>query len=271
MKNINKEIEEFRQFLEGRGLSEHTIRAFTNDLKQFFSFTKRIERESIERWLSSMNGKGWTNRTKQRKLTSFSVYLKWKGIHIELPKVKAELKLPQVLSESEASALLSASLKTRNPERDRLFIKLLLTAGLRISEALNLKVKDIEEEGSEFYLRINQGKGKKDRRVPIVSDELLERLADYIKDKSPEDNLFPLSSREAGYIISRIAKKAKINKNVSPHTLRHTSATLYLKKGVNLEAVRKILGHVSLSTTQRYLQLTDEDVARELKKAINKR
>ncbi|PIV44551.1 MAG: hypothetical protein COS27_01440 [Nitrospirae bacterium CG02_land_8_20_14_3_00_41_53] len=117
---------------------------------------------------------------------------------------------------------------------------------------------------------MNQGKGKKDRRVPLVSDELIERLADYIKDKTEDFCLFPITSREAGYIISRIAKRAKINKNVSPHTFRHTSATLYLKKGVNLEAVRKLLGHQSLSTTQRYLQLTDEDVAKELKKQLNK-
>jgi site-specific recombinase XerD len=78
--------------------------------------------------------------------------------------------------------------------------------------------------------------------------------------------LFDISDRRVQYLVKDIAKKAGITKDVHPHTLRHTAATLYLKKRVNIESVRKTLGHSNLSTTQRYLQLTDFDVAEDLGK-----
>jgi site-specific recombinase XerD len=95
----------------------------------------------------------------------------------------------------------------------------------------------------------------------------VKKLKSYIKRLDEDERLFNISPRRVQYIIKEIAKKAGITKNIHPHTLRHTSATLYLKKGVNIESVRKTLGHKSLSTTQRYLQLTEFDVAEDLAKA----
>jgi integrase/recombinase XerD len=255
-------LSSFISYLSSRGLSENSIKAFSSDIKKYLEF----DGSPVE-WLNTLREKGLTNKTLARKRSSLSIYFKFLGMDVELPKIKPEEKLPVVLSEVEAKALLESSTKTRNPDRDRLIVELLLKAGLRLSELLNLKVSDIEEEQGITFLRINQGKGKKDRRIPLVDKYLVKKLKSYIKRLDEDERLFNISPRRVQYIIKEIAKKAGITKNIHPHTLRHTSATLYLKKGVNIESVRKTLGHKSLSTTQRYLQLTEFDVAEDLAKA----
>lgn len=259
----NKMLKGFLDYLKGKGLSHHTIRGYKTDLEGYMAKFKKFDKSSIEKWLSSLR---CSNKTKERKLTALKTFLKWKGLILELPKVRPEKKIPYVLSEMEAMKLLKACETSRNPLRDKTFISLLLYTGLRISEALELTTESIEERDDTFFLRVQQGKGKKDRLIPLVSDSLLDLLAGYMTTLPNGSRLFPFSSREANYLIKRLAKKAGITKPVSPHTLRHTSATLYLKKGVNLEVLRKLLGHSSLSTTQKYLSLTNEDMAMELRK-----
>ncbi len=251
----------FISYLASRGLSENSIKAFSSDIKEYLKF----QGSPIE-WLESLKKKELTNKTLARKRSSLSVYFKFLGLDIELPRIKSEEKLPTVLTEVEAKALLEMATKTRNPQRDRLIVELLLKAGLRLSELLNLKVSDIEEDHGVTFLKVKQGKGKKDRRIPIVDKQVLKNLRLYTKKIDGDNLLFAISSRRVQYLIKEIAKKSGITKDVHPHTLRHTSATLYLKKGVNIESLRKTLGHSNLSTTQRYLQLTDFDVAEDLAK-----
>jgi len=255
-------LDSFISYLSSRGLSSNSIKAFISDIKDFLSFNG-----SPTEWLTHLKNKGLTNKTLARKRSSLSVYFKYLGKDIELPKIKPESKLPTVLTEVESKALLEAATRTRNPQRDRLIVSLLLKAGLRLSELLNLKVSSIEEDHGITFIRVNQGKGAKDRRVPIVDKHLVKELKSYTKKMSQDEFLFNLSARRVQYLIKDIARKAGITKNVHPHTLRHTYATIHLKKGVNIESVRKTLGHSSLSTTQRYLQLTDFDVAEDLERS----
>jgi Site-specific recombinase XerD len=258
----DKPFSTFISYLSGRGLSENTIKAFSSDIKEYLEFNG-----SPVEWLESLKKKGLTNKTLARKRSSLSVYFKFLGIDTELPRIKSEEKLPVVLTEVEAKALLESSTRTRNPNRDRLIVELLLKAGLRLSELLNINASDIEEEQGITFLKVSQGKGAKDRRIPIVDKHLIKSLRSYIKKLDEDERLFNISPRRVQYLIKEIARKAGITKNIHPHTLRHTSATLYLKKGVNIESVRKTLGHSNLSTTQRYLQLTDFDVAEDLERA----
>ena len=254
-------LSSFISYLSSRGLSENSIKAFSSDVKEYLAFNGQPTE-----WLESLKLRGLTNKTLARKRSSLSIYFKFLGLDIELPRIKPEMKLPTVLLEVEAKALLEASTKTRNPQRDRLIVELLLKTGLRLSELLNLKISDIEEDHGITFLKVNQGKGAKDRRIPIVDRHLVKELNAYTKKMSQDTFLFDISARRVQYIVKDIAKKAGITKNIHPHTLRHTAATLYLKKGVNIESVRKTLGHSNLSTTQRYLQLTDFDVAEDLGK-----
>ena len=254
-------LSSFISYLSSRGLSENSIKAFSSDVEEYLAFNGQPTE-----WLEALKKKGLTNKTLARKRSSLSIYFKFLGLDIKLPRIKPEMKLPTVLTEVEAKALLEASTKTRNPQRDKLIIELLLKTGLRLSELLNLKVSDIEEDHNITFLKVNQGKGAKDRRIPIVDRHLVKELNTYTKRMSQDAFLFDISDRRVQYLVKDIAKKAGITKNIHPHTLRHTAATLYLKKGVNIESVRKTLGHSNLSTTQRYLQLTDFDVAEDLGK-----
>ena len=255
-------LESFISYLSSRGLSENSIKAFAGDIKDFLAFNGT----PIE-WLNHLKSKALTNKTLARKRSSLTLYFRFLGKDIDLPRIKPEDKLPAVLTEVEANALLAEADKTRNPQRDKLIVGLLLKAGLRLSELLNLNVSDVEEDHGITFIRVNQGKGSKDRRIPLVDKYLIRDLKSYIKRMDQDERIFNISSRRVQYLIKDIAKSTGITKNVHPHTLRHTYATMYLKKGVNIESVRKTLGHSSLSTTQRYLQLTDFDVAQDLERA----
>ncbi len=166
---------------------------------------------------------------------------------------------------------MEAARHTQNGERDRLIVELIMRTGLRSAELLALSADDISDEGPIMWVSVVQGgKGSKDRRIPIVSKSLQTSLKRYVKGMAPLDPLFPpMKSRNLRKLVARIGREAGgLSKRLHPHMLRHTSATMYLRKGANLESVRKTLGgHESLSTTQKYLALTDEDVARDLAKA----
>ena len=237
-------LSSFISYLSSRGLSENSIKAFSSDVKEYLAFNGQPTE-----WFDALKKKGLTNKTLARKRSSLSIYFKYLGVDVEFPRIKPEMKLPTVLLEVEAKALLEASTKTRNPQRDRLMVELLLKTGLRLSELLNLKISDIEEDHEVIFLKVSQGKGAKDRRIPIVDKHLVKELRSYTKKMSQDAFLFSLSARRVQYLIKDIAKKAGITKNVHPHTLRHTAATLYLKKEVNIESVRKTLGHSNLSTS----------------------
>ena len=257
---MDRDLENFVSYLIGRGLSRNSIVA--SDVKSFLESGK-----TLKEWFTLLKDKGLKNKTLARKRSSLSLYFKWLGESVELPKIKPEKTLPIVLNEIESRALLEASTKTRNPKRDRLIIELFLKAGLRVGELLSLRPRDIEEDQDIHFIRIIQGKGSKDRRIPLVDKRLIRELKSYIKEIPDDERIFPLTARRIEYLVKYIAKKAGITKEVHPHTLRHTAATLYLKRGVNIESVRKTLGHTNLSTTQIYLQLTDFDVAKDLARA----
>ena len=261
-------LENFESHLKGRGLSPHSIRAFTTDLRQFFEFVngRNITDALISEWFGSLKERGLTNKTLARKATSLAIYSRWCGAIWSIPRVRPERRLPEALSEVEARAVLQAASSTRKGERDRLMVELMLRCGLRSSELLSLRKGDFEEEGGILYLRVT-GKGDKERRIPIVHKQLIGALKRYTRGMLPGDLLFPMSPRNLRKLVARIGEKTGLEKRLHPHLLRHTAATLYLRRGANIESVRRTLGHESLATTQKYLALTDEDVARDLSKA----
>lgn len=253
-------IEEFANYLQGRGLSPHTIKAFTFDVGQWLKSGL-----SPSDWFTQLKSQGLTNKTIARKRTSLASYAKWAGLALDLPPIKSEKRLPNTLTEAEAKALIHEAGRTSSPERDSLIVNILLRTGIRESDLLSLTAGDIVEDKGLTILTIRQGKGAKDRQIPVVDRQLQKQLKTYTKRMLPSDRLFSMSDRNLRKIISNLGNKAGITRvNVHPHLLRHTSATLYLRKGANLETIRRILGHESLATTQIYLQLTTEDIARDL-------
>ena len=183
---------------------------------------------------------------------------------IELPKIEPrEIK---VISWEELERLLSAPKGNSLKElRDKAILEMLFSTGLRVSELINLKRKDINLKADEFTVR---GKGSK-IRIVFLSSVAKQVLAKYLKKRQDsEEHLFvslpkknkvtPLTSRSIQRIVSYWARRAGIVKPVTPHTLRHMFATDLLQNGADLRAIQELLGHSQITTTQVYTHLSNQ-------------
>jgi len=166
--------------------------------------------------------------------------------------------LPVILSTDEIRRLLAATSNTKH----RMLLMTAYSAGLRVSEAVKLKVTDINSD--RMVIRVEHAKRGKSRYT-ILSERLLEKLRIYWRESRLETCLFPgpypdrpMTTRGAGYIIKQSTRKAGIKRKVSFHTLRHCFATHMLEAGVDIRTIQVLLGHSSIRTTTRYLQLTSK-------------
>jgi len=180
----------------------------------------------------------------------------WESIRIKRPR--KEKKLPVVLSDTEARALI------RSPRsyKHQLLLTLAYATGMRRSELLHIRLKDIDRQRSVIKIT---GKGNKQRELP-VPDELFKSLEKYYRRWRPAVYLFEgnipgkaYSATSMQKIVKDSALKAGIKKNISPHVLRHSFATHMLERGVNLKRLQLLLGHNSMKTTSIYLHLADLD------------
>jgi site-specific recombinase XerD len=174
---------------------------------------------------------------------------------VMIPFGKRKRTLPTVLSDDEAAELLKCTTNLKH----RTFLTTLYAAGLRINEALHLKIADIDSQ--RMMLSVRHGKGSKQRSVPL-SPRLLDALRIYWKQYRPASLMFPGKTPEIPYVATSIqkatreaAKKAGIKKRVTPHTLRHSYATGLLEAGVDILTISRLLGHASFQTTMVYLHV----------------
>ena len=179
-----------------------------------------------------------------------------------IPFAREPRKLPVVLSPDEVARLLAAAANVKY----RAALSLAYATGLRVSEVVSLKVTDIDSK--RMVVRIEQGKGSKDRYV-MLSPYLLTLLRQWWKELEPEVWLFPsyqdrhMSARQLHRICQETAKRAGIKKRVSPHTLRHSFATHLLERGIDIRVIQAMLGHKKLDTTAHYTQVAT-DILRQV-------
>lgn len=172
-----------------------------------------------------------------------------------IDRPREETYLPEVLSEEEVKAILDA---TENLKHKALLMTI-YSAGLRVSEATNLKIKDIDSQ--RMQIRVEQGKGKKDRYT-LLGKKTLEILRKYVKEYKPLNFLFEgtkgesYSPRSIQMILKNSVRKVGISKHVSVHTLRHSFATHLLEAGTDLRYIQSLLGHESSKTTEIYTHIT---------------
>ena len=173
-----------------------------------------------------------------------------------IPYGKRPKVLPCVLSPDEVLLLLEAAA----PGRDRVLLQTIYACGLRLSELLHLQVADIDS--ARMVVHVRQGKGAKDRLVPL-SQRLLDELRAYWRQYRPRTWLFPgasadrpMTASNVQRLFQRLVQQAGIRKPATPHTLRHSYATHLLEAGIDVVTLQKILGHRDLSTTAHYLHLT---------------
>lgn len=178
-------------------------------------------------------------------------------------------RLPVVLDNKEMQDILSQpNTTTILGRRDRAILTLIYSAGLRVSEVCSLKVKDIHRSEQRILI---SGKGGRERYVPL-DPTVDEAIQEYLQSRTSEiPELFvskkggALTPRAIQFMVKKYAQKAQIDKNVTPHKLRHTCATHLLQEGAHLVSIQKLLGHKSLTTTQIYLHITIADL-KELSK-----
>jgi len=178
--------------------------------------------------------------------------------------VKKGFKIPVFLNEWEKEELLKMpNRKCRTGFRNYVMMRLMLRAGLRLSEVINLKPIDVDLTSGEVFVR--QGKNNKDRLI-YLKEDLLDEIKDYKRQRPESEVLFctlkggRLSPHYIRVMVKRLGSRAGIKKNISPHTLRHTFATDLMNKTKNIRLVQKSLGHADISTTMIYTHTTDDDL-----------
>jgi len=177
--------------------------------------------------------------------------------HREIESVRNKKPATDILTEEEVEHLL---LETECNTRDHAIILLMLTTGLRRSEVLSISRDAIQWDSKRIKIT---GKGGKERFV-FLTPEAIAAIKRYMKNRrwDPLDDdkkLFPIKDSRLYQIVKKYAKRCGFNKDITPHTLRHTFATMAVRRTGDVEAVRKIMGHESITTTQRYLHITDDD------------
>ena len=281
---IQTAVQEFFEYLEHeRGCSAATSRAYGADVAALLRFlgeigvTPEIEsltRELMRRYVAWMGEKkGYRPGTVRRRigaLSSLCRYLVAEGemlsnpcLDLALPKKRR--RLPSVLTLEEARRMLAASEEHRNVTlafRNRAIVGVLLYCGLRRAEVLELKVGDVDLKAG--WLKVRQGKGMKDRLIPLLA-EARELIADWLEFRPEVDHdyLFtgkqrmPLCVNSFIRMFKTVKEKAGLaREGVTPHTLRHTFASLLLQAGCDLVSIKEMLGHADLATTSIYLHVS---------------
>lgn len=282
-------IENYANYLRfEKNASENTIEAYVSDLQKLQDFAEQnlmnitpitISYEHLQEFLYQVSKINYSERTQARWISSIKGFFSFlledelrednPSALLETPKLG--LYLPDTLSLEEIEKLISATEENTDlAKRNRCMIEVLYGCGLRVSELTELQISNINFK--ENYLKI-QGKGDKVRFVPLA-DYTADFIKNYINNIRSKQKINPkhsdilfLNSRGAQIsrqmvflIIKEIVRKAGIQKNISPHTFRHSFATHLLQNGADLRFIQEMLGHSSITTTEIYTHLNTEEL-----------
>lgn len=276
-----KQVDAFIEYLcVEKHASIHTIKSYRSDIEQFFSYTasepEKVVISDIRRYMTQLR-LTVSKRSVTRKLSALRAFYKFllrEELVVNNPFVavrspKMDKKLPQFMDEQEIIRLLELPDRTEPLGlRDSAILELLYSSGLRVSELVALRIVSIQD-GELLVL----GKGSKERIVP-VNDTAVKRIDEYLKFSrgkliahtgvKPHNYLFvnyrgnALSDRSVRRVLEKYTAIFAKERNISPHTVRHTFATHLLNHGADLRTVQELLGHANLSTTQIYTHVTTE-------------
>ncbi len=276
-------VQKFLQYLmDERHFSEHTVKAYNSDLqalltylnKENITLIKDIEFFILRGYVANLFDKEYSKSTIERNIASLKSFYKFlikKGFLEENPAKqlkfpRKEKKLFNVFNIDDIFLLLSKPDRSEiSGLRDALILELLYATGLRVSELISLNISDIDFTGKRLRVL---GKGKKERIIPL-SDYHIDLITDYIKKRNTlcgnkeinGNQLFinkyggRLTDRSVRRILEKYLTLCGLPLSYSPHSIRHTFATHLLENGADLRSIQELLGHSSLSTTEKYIHL----------------
>ncbi len=282
---MNNDINEYINYLEyERRLARNTCISYEKDLNDYILFLKQkninsvndIVKKDIIQYLELLRKQDIKTTSIARKLTSIKNFHKYlyaigkvkEDVALIVERPKLAKKLPNVLTVEEVSLLLDIKLNTPFDYRNKAMLELLYGTGLRISELLNLKTFDVDFENCIIRCI---GKGSKERIVPI-GEYVIKYLQEYLNyrkyflKKKNNDYLFlnNLGTRLSRFsffkILKCLLKDKNINKDISPHSIRHSFATHMLEYGADLRSIQELLGHSDISTTRIYTHISNNKV-----------
>ena len=280
MKDIKIQFEEY--LTETRKASANTRQSYLRDLDQFFVYLRSknikvfsVSKEQVQKFVQSLQSTGLSESTVTRMLSTLRCFYRFcilrelveenpvMGIHME----KTKKKLPEILTSTEIELLLmQPDVSDLKGCRDKAMLELLYATGIRVSELIELNVDDVNLQLGILYCR----SGKNERVIPIY-DEARDAVSDYLKrvrnavildynESALFTNMNGSRMTRQGFwkIVKAYTQSANIDKDITPHTLRHSFATHLLENGAQLKDIKEMLGHSDISSTQVYAKVVKE-------------
>ena len=258
-------IQTMKREMLRRKFSRKTVETYsyfiTKFLKKVNKEPKKISKKDVQEYLGELAQEDKSGSTLNINLSAIKFLLEEvlrKNIHLNIKYSRRPKSIPTFLTKDETKELFDV-IENRN---HKLMVELMYSAGMRVSELLNLRVKDFETAMDYGWIR--KGKGNKDRPF-IIAEKLKQEMEEYIRENNlladdllfSRNNVLPLHARSVQEIVKKAAKRAGIRKNVHPHTLRHSFATHLVEDGYTLTDVQRLLGHKSIQTTMVYSHTAD--------------
>lgn len=284
MKILNKELKSFKQYLlVDNNYSQNTIDSYSNTLKHFFTYCKNknlfiwtIKSNNIKEYIVHLKGQNLEPNSIANNISALRTFYKYGQINSKIKEFpfknikapKQVTKIPNVLTYNEIKKILEIEEKSIYNYRNQAMIELMYATGIRVSELLNIKLNDLNF--FEKNIRVI-GKGNKERIIPfpeytkIVLQNYIYKYHKLLNKKN-EEYLFlnkfgnQLSRQYFYNVLKKLAQQKQINKNITPHMLRHSFATHLLNNGADLRSIQELLGHIDISSTQIYTHVSTKSL-----------
>lgn len=261
---------------------ETTVSSYIEDIYKYLEYMENnkiktalnIEYQDITNYLKYLDNNNYETSSIIRKIVSIKLFHKYLSLEYKIKDVSSKIinpklrrKLPNILTIEEVDNLLDIKLNTPFDYRNKAMLELMYSSGLRVSELVDLKLNNIDLDNG--YVRC-LGKGKKERIIPIgeIAIEYLKKYINEYRNSMKKgyytENVFlnnhgkNITRQGFFLIIKNIAKEKNIDKNITPHMLRHSFATHLLNNGANLRTIQEMLGHSSITTTQIYTNVSND-------------
>jgi integrase/recombinase XerD len=282
-------VREYLSYLQvEKGLAKNSLSSYERDLQKLKNWAEKndfellaLTRKDLREWLTDLAGENLSENSKRRMVSALRGFYKFLMFDGHIKKNPAEdldapqkgFYLPKFLNQTDVENLLQVpDVSTETGLRDRAILELMYACGLRVSEAVDLRISDVELDAGILTCK---GKGSKTRKIPIGTSAV-EWLKSYLalrrkKEKVEVQNLFvtfsgrPLNRQIIFLFIKEYAAKIGLQ-DVSPHTLRHSFATHLVQNSADIRSVQQMLGHADISTTQIYTHITDAHLRKTYEK-----